>query len=222
MWSATTETMPDMSQTSVRDTVANVVHRAARTIETWAEAIRPDRRVLVLGGARSGKSKHAESLIARHPQVLYVATGAVPGDDDSEWAERIRLHRERRPAHWETVETGDPASVLRKTTTPVLLDCLATWLTRVLDEAGAWEEAEGWRERVDERIEDFLDAWRHANAPVVAVSNEVGSGVVPATPSGRLFRDVLGSLNSRVAEDSDSVRLVVAGRVLELGRTVTS
>jgi adenosylcobinamide kinase/adenosylcobinamide-phosphate guanylyltransferase len=86
----------------------------------------------------------------------------------------------------------------------------------VLDEVGAWEQSSGWERRLDDRLEDFLAAWASADVPIVAVSNEVGSGVVPATVSGRLFRDVLGALNSRVAAESDQVQLVVAGRVLDL------
>lgn len=188
----------------------------ANALDGAAARLRPQRRVLVLGGARSGKSRHAERLLERYPEVTYIATGASPAEDDPEWAERVRLHRERRPAHWHTVETGDLAAALREARTPVLVDCIGTWLTRVLDEAGAWDDADGWRDRVEDRVAEMLDAFRVATTVVVAVSNEVGSGVVPATPAGRLFRDVLGSLNRRVAEASDSVLLVVAGRALTL------
>lgn len=207
-----------MSQSALRPLVARIAESGARALSRLAARSGAPRRVLVLGGARSGKSRHAERLLERHAAVLYLATGAPPAAHDPEWAERVRLHQRRRPAHWRTVETGDPASALRSAEAPVLLDCLGTWLTRVLDESGAWEDAAGWRERVEERVADFVDAWRTVTVPVVAVSNEVGSGVVPATPAGRLFRDLLGSLNNRVAEHSDSVRLVVAGRVLDLGK----
>jgi adenosylcobinamide kinase/adenosylcobinamide-phosphate guanylyltransferase len=172
--------------------------------------------VLVLGGVRSGKSRHAERLVAHHPHLTYVAPGLPPGDDDPEWAARVAAHRARRPANWTTVETTDLATVLRTATSPLLIDCLGTWLSRVLDEVGAWSGEDGWACRLDERLEDFLAAWTQARVPVVAVSNEVGSGVVPATSSGRLFRDVLGALNNRVSAESDRSLLVVAGRVLEL------
>lgn len=205
-----------MSHASLRARLAGAVEHAADALAGLAAALRPARKVLVLGGARSGKSKHAEQLLARHPKVLYVATGGVPDGADPEWAERVRLHRARRPAHWRTVETSDPAAVLREAREPVLLDCLATWLTGVLDDAGAWQDTDGWRGRVDERIADLLAAWASSSVPVVAVSNEVGSGVVPATPAGRLFRDVLGELNASVARASDQVLLVVAGRALQL------
>jgi adenosylcobinamide kinase/adenosylcobinamide-phosphate guanylyltransferase len=148
--------------------------------------------------------------------VVYVAPGLPPGDDDPEWAARVAAHQARRPAHWDTIESTDLASVLRSASSPLLIDCLGTWLSRVLDEIGAWVAKPGWEQRLDERLEDFLSAWVAARVPVVAVSNEVGSGVVPATSSGRLFRDVLGALNNRVSADSDRVLLVVAGRALEL------
>jgi adenosylcobinamide kinase/adenosylcobinamide-phosphate guanylyltransferase len=85
---------------------------------------------------------------------------------------------------------------------------------------GAWESAEGetdWQERLDAEVERLLEAWRSVSVPVVAVSNEVGNGVVPGTRSGLLFRDALGRLNQRLADESDDVRLVVAGRVQRLG-----
>lgn len=207
--------MPAMSHRT-RSVLAKALARTSRTLDRLAARVRPAGKVLVLGGARSGKSRHAERMLARHPRVVYVATGGKPSAADPEWADRVRLHQLRRPAHWRTVETSDPASVLRAASEPVLLDCLATWLTGVLDEVGAWQDAEGWPERVEERVADLLAAWRAARVPIVAVSNEVGSGVVPGTPAGRLFRDVLGSLNASVAEEADLVLLVVAGRALQL------
>jgi adenosylcobinamide kinase / adenosylcobinamide-phosphate guanylyltransferase len=101
----------------------------------------------------------------------------------------------------------------------VLVDCLATWLAQVMGAVGAWESDDGdttWRKGVDAEVERLLHAWRTAPVPVVAVSNEVGSGVVPGTRSGVLFRDALGRLNRQVADLTDDVRLVVAGRVHRL------
>ncbi|MFD8493143.1 bifunctional adenosylcobinamide kinase/adenosylcobinamide-phosphate guanylyltransferase [Amycolatopsis sp. NPDC059657] len=193
--------------------LAALLETAARTLRSYG---REDGKVLVLGGVRSGKSRHAEDLMTRHGNVVYVAAGLPPTDDDPEWAARVAAHRARRPSTWRTVETGDLTSVLRSARSPLLIDCLGTWLSRVLDEVGAWDQRKGWERRLDDRLEDFLAAWASAVVPIVAVSNEVGSGVVPATFSGRLFRDVLGTLNSRVAAESDRVRLVVAGRVLDL------
>lgn len=173
-------------------------------------------KVLVLGGVRSGKSRHAERLMGGHPEVVYVAPGYPATDDDPEWAARVARHQARRPANWRTVETTDLAATVRGASSPLLIDCLGTWVSRVLGEVGAWDETAGWELKLDERLGEFLAAWANAQVPMVAVTNEVGMGIVPATLSGRVFRDVLGSLNSRVAAASDSVQLVVAGRVLRL------
>ena len=173
----------------------------------------PPTRTLVLGGARSGKSAHAEALLAAEPVVSYLATGGTR-DGDPEWAQRVRLHRERRPASWRTVETCEVAGWLRAAETPVLLDCLGTWLTARMDRHRVWDG--GSLDGVHADIDALVDAWRHCRTRGVAVSNEVGSGVVPATASGRLFRDLLGMLNARLAAESDQVVLMVAGRPLRL------
>ena len=171
---------------------------------------------LVLGGARSGKSRYAESLLRSHPQVTYVAPGPVPDGSDPEWAERIALHQARRPARWTTRETGDLAAVIRAAEHPVLVDCLATWLTRLVDDLDAWDDRERAGRHVQQETTQLLEALGSATADVILVSNEVGSSVVPATPSGRMFRDDLGRLNAAVSAASDHVALVVAGRVLDL------
>ncbi|WP_166345798.1 nicotinate-nucleotide--dimethylbenzimidazole phosphoribosyltransferase [Phytoactinopolyspora limicola] len=176
-------------------------------------------KLLVLGGARSGKSALAEEWArerAGAASVTYVATaGHRPGD--AEWADRVARHQQRRPAGWTTVETTDVASVLRAATGTVVVDCLALWLSVVLDEAGAWDD-DGQPPflAVEAAVDELEHAWRTTTANVVAVSNEIGSGVVPATRSGRLFRDQLGLLNQRLAAVTDRVVLCVAGRVLEL------
>ncbi|MEU7854575.1 bifunctional adenosylcobinamide kinase/adenosylcobinamide-phosphate guanylyltransferase [Nonomuraea sp. NPDC049141] len=170
------------------------------------------RRALLLGGSRSGKSAEAELRLAADPYVTYVATGSR-GEGDGEWAARVWAHRERRPAHWVTVETTDLAGTIRAATTPLLIDGLGTWLAAVFDEHGAWD---GDRAPVDERCEELVAAWRGTSRRLVAVSDEVGMGVVPATASGRAFRDALGRLNERLAAESEDVALVVAGRLLRL------
>ncbi|GGL85133.1 bifunctional adenosylcobinamide kinase/adenosylcobinamide-phosphate guanylyltransferase [Nakamurella endophytica] len=179
------------------------------------------RRVLVTGGVRSGKSRHAETLVAHRSTVRYVATGPVPDPDgDPEWADRVRRHRERRPAGWETAETADLAAAVASAPGDVLVDCLGTWLTAVLDDLRAWDAADdGWRDELDLRVDRFCAAWSERTRDgllSVAVTNEVGWGVVPEHRSGRLFRDLLGTVNQRVAAASDDVLLVVAGRVLRL------
>ncbi|GAA4485855.1 bifunctional adenosylcobinamide kinase/adenosylcobinamide-phosphate guanylyltransferase [Rhodococcus olei] len=171
-------------------------------------------RTLVLGGARAGKSTHAQRLLADREGVTYLATGG-PAGDDADWAARIAAHRASRPAPWRTVETDDVAGTLRSATGPVLVDCLGTWLTSRIDHARAWRDESGWA-AVQADVDTLLAAWRSVSVPVVAVSNEVGSGVVPATASGRRFRDALGRLNAAIAAESESVVLVTAGIAREL------
>jgi uroporphyrin-III C-methyltransferase/precorrin-2 dehydrogenase/sirohydrochlorin ferrochelatase len=174
-------------------------------------ALLPPRRVLVLGGARSGKSAAAEGMLAGGGAVHYIATGAPPGAGDAEWDARVHEHRKRRPPHWRTVETLALAEVLAAPDdAPVLMDCLTTWLARVMDECAAWDGDAG-AAALAGRAGELLDAWRHTRRQVIAVSNEIGSGVVPATASGRRFRDELGALNARIAADSDEVWLCTAG-----------
>ncbi len=171
---------------------------------------------LVLGGARSGKSRYAESLLRSHPAVTYLAPGPVPDVSDPEWAARIARHRARRPAHWTTLETTGLAPAIRAADHPILIDCLSTWLTRLIDDIDAWQDPERASAQVQEETALLLDALRSATVDVVLVSNEVGWSVVPATASGRMFRDDLGRLNAAVSAASDHVILMVAGRVLDL------
>jgi adenosylcobinamide kinase/adenosylcobinamide-phosphate guanylyltransferase len=177
--------------------------------------VSPGVKVLVTGGVRSGKSRHAESLLAGAPSVTYVAAGPV--HDDADWAARIAAHRSRRPDTWSTEETRDVAGVLTTAGEPVLVDCLGTWLTGVIDDAGLWEAPV---EEVESHVVGHLDALLVAltatGEQVVLVTNEVGLGVVPEHRSARVFRDLLGTINQRVAEACDEVHLVIAGRVLRL------
>ncbi|MGD9531595.1 bifunctional adenosylcobinamide kinase/adenosylcobinamide-phosphate guanylyltransferase [Pseudonocardia sp.] len=170
-------------------------------------------RTLVLGGARSGKSAHAEGLLGSGA-VRYVATARRwPGDDD--WDARIAAHRARRPPSWTTIEDTDPVNVLREPGPPLLVDDMATWLTGVLDDATAWE-APSPPPVVGERTAALVAAVAACPSPLVLVSAEVGLGVVPATRAGRLFRDELGALNAALAEACDEVLLLVAGLPLRL------
>ncbi|MEQ3550267.1 bifunctional adenosylcobinamide kinase/adenosylcobinamide-phosphate guanylyltransferase [Pseudonocardia nematodicida] len=172
-------------------------------------------RTLVLGGSRSGKSRYAERLLGDGP-VRYVATGRrVPGD--AEWDARIAAHRDRRPASWTTAEitAGPELAAALAVPGPVLVDDVATWLTGVLDDAGAWS-ATGPLPDVDDAVAALVEAVRTAPGPVVLVSAETGLGVVPETASGRLFRDRLGELNEALAGVCDDVVLVVAGRAVRL------
>ncbi|MFD1824858.1 MULTISPECIES: bifunctional adenosylcobinamide kinase/adenosylcobinamide-phosphate guanylyltransferase [Mumia] len=174
-------------------------------------------RVLVTGGVRSGKSRYAESLLQQEPVVTYIAPGPAPDGSDPEWSARVADHQSRRPDGWVTTETTDVASALEGTSTPVIVDCLGTWVTAMLDELGAWDAPDAqWRPEVGKQIDSLVEAWCARRHLSVAVTNEVGFGVVPEHRSGRVFRDVLGLVNQRVAECSDEVALVVAGRVLYL------
>ncbi len=175
-------------------------------------------RVLVLGGARSGKSMAAERMLADASRVEYVATGAKPSAADLDWAAKVRAHQKRRPRHWTTIETLDLEPVLTapgrspaELAVPVLIECLSTWLARVMERSGLWDGRPGADEEVAKLMDQLADAWRASTRPVIAVSNEIGSGVVPGTVSGIRFRDELGALNARIAAESQQVWHCVAG-----------
>ena len=174
-------------------------------------------RILVTGGVRSGKSKHAEELIGEQP-AAYVAAGPSPdAEADPDWTARVAAHRARRSTSWSTEETQDIATVLRATDRPVLVDCLGTWLTALIDAAEAWDRpTDEVLALVVEQIDELVSGLVACDHDVVLVTNEVGLGVVPEHRSGRLFRDLLGTVNQQVAAACDEVHLVVAGRVLRL------
>jgi adenosylcobinamide kinase / adenosylcobinamide-phosphate guanylyltransferase len=231
-----------------------------------ASATRPH-RTLILGGARSGKSREAELRLLGEPAVTYLAAGpwaddqsadhhwaddqaadhhwaddqraddqraddqraggqsaewrGADGEPDIEWAERVAAHRAARPPWWRTVESLDVAGVLRREKGALLIDGIGTWLAGVMDQAGAWpDDGAAWappaaadpQHLISARIEELIEAWRQTRALVVAVTDEVGSGLVPPYPAGRMFRDQLGWLNQRLAGESDVTVLVVAGR----------
>ncbi|WP_376767021.1 bifunctional adenosylcobinamide kinase/adenosylcobinamide-phosphate guanylyltransferase [Spinactinospora alkalitolerans] len=174
-------------------------------------------RVLVTGGARSGKSTEAERRLLGDPEVTYVATGPKPEGDES-WARRVAAHQGRRPWWWRTEETLDVACVLGRARGAVLFDCVGTWLAGVMEDRGMWRDdpPAGAEEAVWAEAARLVEAWRTCPARIVAVTNEVGSGVVPGTVSGGLFRDWLGRLNQMLSAESEEVVLATAGRVLQL------
>ncbi len=172
-------------------------------------------RTLVLGGIRSGKSRWAEEAIATSlppgQPVRYLASG-LSDQADADWARRIAKHRDRRPAHWSTVETQDITTELRQSPdTPTLVDDLGAWLTGALDRHQAWENGS-----VAAPVEEMIGAVGAFESTLVLVSPEVGLTVVPATASGRRFADELGSLNQRVAALCERVVLVVAGQPVSI------
>ncbi len=190
------------------------------TEQTCPGAQRP-LRVLVLGGARSGKSEEAEMRVAAEPEVTYVATGPAsptgPGSGaDADWAARIAAHQARRPWWWRTVESTDLAAVLRQTRGAILADSVTTWLAAAMDECGAWASSGAAAGKLAARIDELVAAWRRVDGYAVAVSDETGLGIVPETRSGRLFRDELGRLNQLLAAESDEVSVVMAGRAQTL------
>jgi adenosylcobinamide kinase / adenosylcobinamide-phosphate guanylyltransferase len=189
------------------------------TVGVYEEVPDVPRRTLVLGGARSGKSVEAERRLESFPDVLYVATGGSRGGD-GEWAARVATHRERRPGSWRTVETCDLVPLLGEDgAPPLLIDSLSLWLTDAMDSVGAWDDAvwaDGGERELRSRVAELAGAVRGARRPVVLVSNEVGSGIVPATASGRRYRDELGRLNAAVAGECEEVVLVVAGQAVVL------
>lgn len=176
------------------------------------------RKIVVTGGVRSGKSRYAEGLFADEPRVTYLAPGAVPDPAaDPEWAARIAEHQSRRPDHWVTVETRDVVRAIKNSEPPILIDCLGTWLTATIDQLGTWDQPlTQWRPRFDAILVDLVDAWRQSPGLVVAVTNEVGWGLVSEHRSGRVFTDLLGRVNAELAAASDELVLVVAGRALRL------
>ncbi len=177
------------------------------------------RKVLVTGGVRSGKSLYAEALLADAGAVTYITPG-YPADAtrDPEWAARVHSHQKRRPTHWRTVETVDIAAAIADADSPVLIDCIGTWLTRSIDAWDTWEQPfDSWRHLFDDALLVLLDAWRAHPHTLVAVTNEVGWGLVSQYASGRLFTDLMGRLNHRLGAACDDVVLMVAGRPLHLG-----
>ena len=166
------------------------------------------RVTLVLGGARSGKSRYAETLIeAASPSALYLATAEAR---DAEMAERIRLHRARRDARWATVE--EPRALRERLARearadrPILVDCLTLWLSNLL-EAGRDVAAESAA---------LVATLPLLAGPAVLVANEVGLGIVPETPLARAFRDHAGRLNQTIAAHADRVVFIAAGLPLML------
>ncbi len=203
----------------------DVLAAAPGAMTDGAVTLGPPRRVLVLGGARSGKSRHAELRLAAEPRVTYLAAGPYPPGTrpgaDPEWAERVAAHRSRRPPWWRTVESLDAARTLRCESGAVLFDGAGTWLAAVMQESGTWaadgeQDDEGAARRMAAKADELVEAWRQTRARVVAVSDEVGSSVHPPTRAGRLFRDQLGWLNQRLAAESEETVLMVAGRPLPL------
>ncbi|MBC7323948.1 MAG: bifunctional adenosylcobinamide kinase/adenosylcobinamide-phosphate guanylyltransferase [Moorella sp. (in: Bacteria)] len=179
--------------------------------------------IMVTGGASSGKSRLAEELAAEGGgKVVYIATATV---EDAEMVARVEAHRRRRPAQWRTVEAPleVAAAVARegRLAGTILVDSLGMWLSNLLrqeagDEKDGYEKKAASLDAVMVKVRDLAAVARQVPARVIIVTEEVGQGLVPAYPLGRLFRDLLGLANQEIARQADQVYLVVAGLPLVL------
>jgi adenosylcobinamide kinase/adenosylcobinamide-phosphate guanylyltransferase len=160
---------------------------------------------LVLGGVRSGKSRYAQSQAGGGNGVTFIATARR---SDAEMRRKIDVHRRERPSGWKTVEASTALdAVIRRegqSSEMLLVDCLTTYCGSLLSRS----RTESGRRR---HLDAVVDAIRSTPASMLIVSNEVGSGIVPAFKSGRLFRDLLGEMNQQMARVADRVVLLVAG-----------
>ncbi|MDE0231380.1 MAG: bifunctional adenosylcobinamide kinase/adenosylcobinamide-phosphate guanylyltransferase [bacterium] len=171
----------------------------------------------ILGGARSGKSTAAERMARRGDRVLFVATAEAL---DEEMDGRIRDHRRSRPTAWDTVEEPRELVSVLQPRIPhydvVLVDCITMWVSNLLLAMEGHNDAERC---VADEAHRLLDLMQDSHASWILVSNEVGSGIVPASPLGRAFRDALGRVNQIIAARSDRVLLMVAGLAFEAPRS---
>ncbi len=164
---------------------------------------------LVIGGARSGKSKFAQSLCQSADEVVYVATARI---EDDEMRERVARHKAVRPPHWRTIEEPLNLAAAVCAAGPqvqiVLIDCLTVWLSNVM-----WKRRDRPADALEGAVHRELNALFAAadGADIIAVTNDVGSGVVPESSVGRLFRDLQGLVNQHAAALADRVFFTVAG-----------
>lgn len=177
--------------------------------------------ILVLGGARSGKSSFAEKIATNiSDDVIYLATAAAL---DSEMVRRVKIHKEKRPQHWVTIEeTVNLVEVLQKMqdkTDVILIDCLTIWLSNMLINAGIPSAGISWAEKesfILGEAKKLAIAASNAKTTVIVVSNEVSLGLVPDNRLGRAFRDVAGLANQVMAQYADKVYVTIAGIPLEI------
>jgi adenosylcobinamide kinase/adenosylcobinamide-phosphate guanylyltransferase len=176
------------------------------------------RLTLILGGARSGKSSYAQKIAAeRGNTVLYVAT-AEAGDD--EMATRIAAHRAERPTHWQTLEASkDVGAAIRLQANHkpiVLIDCLTLLANNVIVPLPEPVTEEMATQVLKKEVDELMNAYHQSNAEWIIVSNEVGLGLVPPYPLGRVYRDALGRANQQLAAIADEVILMIAGLPMKI------
>lgn len=168
----------------------------------------------LLGGARAGKSTRALTLAGESSSVCFVATAEA---FDDEMRDRILVHQGERPARWQTIEAPVEVAAAVRTIAPdttVIIDCVTLWVSNLLHAADS--DPVRAQAAVTTHITALLAAAGARTAPMIIVSNEVGLGIVPATPLGRHYRDLLGRANSVLASAAHRVELVVAGLPLVL------
>ena len=169
--------------------------------------------ILILGGARSGKSRLAVAMARkRGGDVLFVATAEAR---DAEMQQRIEAHRQARPKGWQTLEVsthiGD--QIARKTgkARTVIIDCITLLVNNVFEQYDETVDASRLEKAVETEIQGLLDGITRSEALFIIVSNEVGLGIIPADSISRLYRDLLGRANQMLAAHADEVYLLVAG-----------
>ncbi len=163
------------------------------------------RLIFIIGGARSGKSSYAVELAKKKKKVVFIATATSP---DSEMKKRIKLHKISRPRHWKLIEEDKNISPilskLKGKYEVVLIDCLGLLISSLLASNLKNKEIEG-------KVRKLINAILRNDATTILVSNEVGSGIVPANPLGRRFRDLVGLLNQMLAKKADEVIFMQSG-----------
>ena len=181
--------------------------------------------ILVLGGARSGKSSFAEEIVAQlgGKDVVYLATAKAK---DDEMKDRIAKHQADRPAEWQTIEEDKAVSSSLKDLAKgsvVLLDCLTLLISNLLlADKKASSDYSKQEELIYVEINDIIKIAKRRKLDLVIVSNEVGQGVVPAYKSGRIYRDVVGRANQKIAAEADEVYITYAGIPVEIKKLATT
>lgn len=174
------------------------------------------RLILVLGGVRSGKSSYAASLAqeSKHP-VTYIASGAA---SDSEMKRRIEEHKKARPKNWLIIEAnGEVIEALKRADQDgdlIILDCLTMFVGELIDRYQIPDDNlvdKKIEEEICKQVDELLNVISKLKSSIIVVSNEVGMGVIPPYPSGRLFRDLTGHVNKKLAQQADEVIMLVAG-----------
>ena len=172
--------------------------------------LRENESVLVTGGVRSGKSRFAEKLAAHFKRVLYLATAQAL---DPEMQQRIELHQLRRDSKWKTLEEPidllDGLQMHDQTFNLVLIDCITFWISNLMEKKLADKE-------ILSRVDALADYLLQPSVTTICVTNEVGAGIVPDYPSGRRFRDLVGTTNQRLAEACHVVFWMVSGIPLQV------